>query len=223
MKAQLVLPLDHREAFAREDFAVGPTNCAAIAFLESWPGWHVPAVAIHGPEGSGKSHLVSIWQRLSGATRVCVSEPGLGAPCDGPLAVEDVDSATSDGAWALGLFHVLERATAAAPVLLTGREAPSRWRSALPDLVSRFAALPDFAIWAPDDELLSAIARKLFADRQLTVPDGAIGRMLRSLERSPAAIREFVAQADRKALAESRPVTTALIGELLVARDKRLA
>jgi hypothetical protein len=39
--------------------------------------------------------------------------------------------------------------------------------------------------------------------------------MIVSLERSPSAIRDFVARADARALAEKRAVTTALIRELL--------
>jgi hypothetical protein len=47
------------------------------------------------------------------------------------------------------------------------------------------------------------------------VPDAVIAQMIVSLERSPAAIRDLVARADAQALAEKRPVTTALIRELL--------
>ena len=57
------------------------------------------------------------------------------------------------------------------PLLLTGQEPPAAWRSSLPDLASRFSALLAFPLWAPDEALLAALARKLFADRQLAVPD----------------------------------------------------
>jgi hypothetical protein len=39
--------------------------------------------------------------------------------------------------------------------------------------------------------------------------------MIHSLERSPAAIRDFVARADAVSLAEKRPITAALIQDLL--------
>jgi chromosomal replication initiation ATPase DnaA len=223
MNLQLALPLEPREAFAREEFVVGPTNADAVSFIESWPGWNVPAAVIYGPAGSGKSHLAVIWQRLSGARLVPAAEIVSGAWPDGPVAIEDVDSASGDDACARGVFVALERASCASPVLLTGREAPSLWPCGLPDLASRFAALPEFALWSPDDALLAAIARKLFADRQLAVPEAAIKRMLCSLERTPAAIRGFVGDVDSRALAESRPVTPALIRELLAERDKRLS
>ena len=72
-----------------------------------------------------------------------------------------------------------------------------------------------FSLWQPDDALLEALTRKLFTDRQLAVPDPVVMRILRSVERSPAAIRDFVALADACALAEKRPISVALVSRLL--------
>ncbi|MDR3528030.1 MAG: hypothetical protein P4L57_12210, partial [Rhizomicrobium sp.] len=58
-------------------------------------------------------------------------------------------------------------------------------------------------------------ARKLFADRQVQVPEAVIVQMIRALERSPGAVRDFVARADSKALAEKRAISLSLIRELL--------
>jgi chromosomal replication initiation ATPase DnaA len=80
--------------------------------------------------------------------------------------------------------------------------------------------LVSFSIWAPDSGLLRKLAQKLFQDRQLTVPESLIDRMLVALERSPQAIREFVAKADAAALAEHRPVNSALIRALLAEIDQ---
>jgi chromosomal replication initiation ATPase DnaA len=85
----------------------------------------------------------------------------------------------------------------------------------MPDLSSRYRALLAFPLWAPDDALLAGLAAKLFADRQLQVPDAVVAHMIRSLERSPGAIRDFVARADQRALSEKRPVNLGLIKELL--------
>ena len=100
-------------------------------------------------------------------------------------------------------------------MLFTAQTPPSAWKVALPDLASRYRALLAFALWAPDDALLGSLAHKLFADRQLSVPDAVIAEMLRSLERSPSAIRDFVAKADAVALSSKRPVGLALVRELL--------
>jgi chromosomal replication initiation ATPase DnaA len=115
------------------------------------------------------------------------------------------------------LFALLERG---ARLLLTSQlpagEWPRAFDLALPDLASRLRALLVFPLWAPDDALLMGLAVKLFADRQLQVPESVIAHMIRSLDRSPGAIRDFVAQADAVALAEKRPINLNLIKELLV-------
>ncbi len=59
------------------------------------------------------------------------------------------------------------------------------------------------------------LAVKLFADRQLQVPENVVLHMVRALERSPGAVRDFVARADAAALAQMRPVNLSLIKDLL--------
>ena len=211
--SQLVLPLETKPALGREDFVVSPGNRDAVAFIDAWPDWPAPSAALFGPSGAGKSHLVSIWAGRANAR--IVEAPDLDDTVlseGGGIAIENADTAVlADGAERV-LFALLERG---APTLLTGREAPTQWSGRLPDLVSRYRALLAFGLWAPDDALLEAVARKLFLDRQLNVPDAVIAQMLRSLERSPTAIRDFVARADEKALSDKRPVTAGLIRELL--------
>lgn len=221
--AQLPLPLRSKPSLTRADFIVAPGNEQAVRFIDAFPAWPAAHAALHGPSGSGKSHLVSVWAERSGAAIVeagALDDAVLRALVPGaPLAVEDIEvvgSETRDRA----LFALLNRDS---PLLLTAREPPSAWRARLPDLASRFAALLSFALWSPDDALLAALARKLFADRQLRVPDAVIERMIGALERSPSAIRDFVDKADALALAAQRPVTTGLIRELLPARGTDLA
>jgi chromosomal replication initiation ATPase DnaA len=217
MPEQLVLPLGTRTSFSRDDFIVAPANSQAVAFIDSWPHWPVPVAALYGPTGSGKSHLASTWT----AAPQIVEADALGgsalARIDRARAVvvEGVGSATTNPGRDAAIFSLIESASPAAPVLLTGHEAPDAWPVTLPDLASRYAAMLAFAMWAPDDAMLTALAHKLFADRQLAVPDAVVTRMLNALERSPAAIRDFVARADALSLAEKRPITTALIQDML--------
>jgi len=215
--SQLVLPLPQRAALTRKDFVVSPANAQAVAFVDSWPHWQVSSAAIYGPSGSGKSHLVEIWKAASGAAGISAFNLGgsFAPPSGTPLAIEDVDTAPVSPDRDRALFALLEHAGVGTPILFTGREPPAAWDSLLPDLASRFSALLALPLWTPDDALLAGIARKLFDDRQLAVPDVVISKMLTSLERSPAAIRDFVRRADAKALAEARPVNLALLRELL--------
>lgn len=206
MTSQLVLPLETRSAQGRADFIVAPGNAQAVAFIDSWPNWSTPAAVLHGPPASGKSHLAAVWAGRAGA--VIVSAAALADAPPGPVVVEDVENTVPETA----LFALLN---SGAPLLLTAQTPPAQWRAALPDLASRYRALLAFPLWAPDDALLAGLAAKLFADRQLQVPDAVVAHMIRSLERSPGAIRDFVAQADQRALSEKRPVNLGLIRELL--------
>lgn len=212
MPAQLPLPLTTPPALGRADFIVAPANEEAVAFIDSFPRWPAPAGALYGPPGSGKSHLTGAWAQAAGARVALGSELSpawvAGLEAGRAVAVEDVDTGADEGA----LFALFQHP---GPLLLTGREPPKTWPVALPDLKSRLAALLAFPLWAPDDALLTQLARKLFTDRQLAVPDPVVQRIVRSVERSPAAIRDFVARADARALAEKRPVSLALVAALL--------
>jgi chromosomal replication initiation ATPase DnaA len=209
--SQLVLPLELPGALGRADFLVGPGNTNAVAFIDGWPDWPQPAAALHGPAAAGKSHLAAIWAGRAKAAVIAAPALERDIP-DGPLVVEDVTTGTPEAP----LFALLERGS---PLLLTAALPPAQWPEGfgfrLPDLVSRCRALLGFALWAPDEALLMGLAVKLFADRQVTVPEGVVSHMIRSLERSPAAIRDFVARADARALADKRPINISLIKELL--------
>jgi chromosomal replication initiation ATPase DnaA len=207
--AQLPLPLPAAPALGRADFIVAPANAQAVAFIDSFPRWPAPAAALYGPSGSGKSHLVHAWAQAADALVIAAAELDAAVIAPGrAVAVEDVEQRGGDDA----LFALFQRL---GPLLLTGREPPKAWAAALPDLLSRFGSLLAFALWAPDVALLAALTRKLFTDRQLAVPDPVIMRIVTSVERSPAAVRDFVARADARALAAKRPVTVALVSDLL--------
>jgi chromosomal replication initiation ATPase DnaA len=209
---QLALPLEMRAAQGRGDFIVAPCNEIAVRFIDRWPDWPGPAV-LYGPKGCGKSHFVAAWLAVSKGE--CVAAEHLTharLPSAAAIAVEDLDAAASEER-DRALLVLFDRA--GGTLLLTGSCAPAEWPVAIADLKSRFAALLAFPMWAPDDALLTGLARKLFVDRQLDVPDAVIVRMLAALERTPSAIADFVARADRKALSERRKVTEKLVSELL--------
>jgi chromosomal replication initiation ATPase DnaA len=208
---QLVLPLETRSASGRADFIVAPGNQQAVAFIDSWPNWSAPAAALYGPPASGKSHLAAVWAERAGAA-ILNADALEGVIPDGPLVVENIGARLAEAP----LFALLERG---APLLLTAQTPPAAWPAVLPDLKSRANALLAFALWAPDDALLTGLALKLFADRQVQVPEVVVARMILNLERSPAAIRDFVARADAAALAAKRPITLSLIKDLLVDPD----
>jgi chromosomal replication initiation ATPase DnaA len=76
-------------------------------------------------------------------------------------------------------------------------------------------ATPIAHLDGPDDALLSAVLVKLFADRQVAVPANLIPYLVSRMPRSIGAARALVAALDARALAEARPITRSLAGDLL--------
>jgi chromosomal replication initiation ATPase DnaA len=213
---QLVLALDHAVSFAREDFLGGPSNAAALDLIERWPDWPNPIMALVGPEGSGKSHLASIWAEMTGA-RILSSKllPETNLPSafvTGALVVEDLDPADLDER---ALFHLINMAKEQhAFVLLTARTPVASFPVAIRDLASRLRALPSVQLAPPDDDLLRLLIVKLAADRQLNVDEPLVTYLANRIERSFTGARAAVARLDEEAMRQHRPVTRALAAEL---------
>jgi chromosomal replication initiation ATPase DnaA len=214
---QLVLALEHAESFAREDFIAGPSNAAALALIDRWPDWPGRIIALVGEEGAGKSHLAAAWGEKSGARflsgRSLDNADLPAALSTGALVIEDLAPPWFDE---VTLFHLLNLAQQqGAFVLLTARWSPALWPIGLPDLSSRLRALPVVAVAPPDERLLRALMVKLAADRQIELDDNVVNFVLARIERSFAAVQQAIAQLDREALRQKRPVSRALAAELL--------
>ena len=212
---QLALALEHTESYAREDFLSGPGNEGALTLIDSWPDWPAKAIALVGPEGSGKTHLATIWAAAAGARVVsahALDETGLrSALATGALVIEDA-AATSDER---ALFHLINLARGEnAYLLFTARAAPATWPIAIPDVVSRLRAMPLVTLQAPDDAMLRAVIVKLAADRQLALDESVVSYLSTHIERSFAAARSAVIALDNEALRRGRPPTRALAAEI---------
>jgi len=214
---QLTLELPHRAADGAEDFLVSGCNEAAVLAIDRWPDWPHPAMAVVGPPGSGKTHLVNVWRTRSGAFVVPASELSEDAASRfgerKAIAIEDIDRGIADERV---FFHILNMAAEhRLSVLLTSRQAPGELGIALPDLRSRLRAAPVLNIATADEALLRALLVKLFADRQLVVEPHVVSYLALRIERSAEAAARAVAEIDRLALASRRKVTRALVAEVL--------
>lgn len=217
---QLALALPHAESLSRDDFLEGSANARALALIDSWPDWPHRVMLLSGPEGSGKSHLASIWAVMAGArsttahSLTAAEVPN--ALATGALVVEDIDRGDVDDR---AMFHLLNMAREDdAYMLLTARTPPAALPVALRDLQSRLRAIPVVDLLAPDDDLFRALIVKFCADRQMSVDEAVVGYLATRIDRSFAAARDAVAYLDEEALRLGRPVTRALAAQLL--RDR---
>jgi chromosomal replication initiation ATPase DnaA len=214
---QMVLDLPHRPALGREDFLVTDSNRAAVSAIEGHAAWPHHALAIVGPPGSGKSHLIEVWRQMTGAPRIPADGlreadvPQLMR--EGVLAIDDAPGAQLDER---ALFHLLNLARQQqGRVLFASLHRPAAWRVGLPDLASRLKAVPYAELGPPDDALLRGVLVKLFADRQLVVEEPAISFLLLRMQRSLEAARELVAVIDRRALEQKTAITRSFLGKIL--------
>jgi chromosomal replication initiation ATPase DnaA len=205
--------------FAREDFVVSDGNREALAWVDRWPDWPAPVLALSGPAGSGKTHLARIWAARANAAVLDAADlegksvPDLTALAQAHAAIL-IDHA--DRAAERALFHLYnlmrERRR---HLLLVAELPPAHWHILLPDLASRLRAAPAVAVAPPDDELLGSIILKQLSDRQLHAGPGVVQYLVARMERSAEAARRVVAALDQRALSERREIDRRLAADVL--------
>lgn len=214
---QLTFDLPRRIALSRSDFLISESNAGAVAWIDRWPDWPSRALALHGPAGCGKTHLVHLW---------CAQSPGVIVPGEALteelvarlvserrhcIAIDGADRASE-----LALLHLYNSCMESrGSLLLAACQPPASWTVELPDLASRLRAVFAIGIGLPDDALLGAVLVKHFADRQLRVAPEVIAYLLTHIERSFAAAGEMALQLDAVSLRDRRAVTVALARQLV--------
>ncbi len=218
---QLPLGFQSLPAFGEPDFVVSGCNREAVRWLDLWPDWPSPLLAIHGPAASGKTHLCHVFRSRTGALMLrgdALDEASIELALENPAAivVDDAHRVAGDSEAERRFFHLYNIVNGAGGALFaTGPQPPNLWPVRLPDLRSRLATAMVAGIDLPDDDLLTVLIVKQFADRQLRAPDEVVSFIVRRMERSFEAARTIVDRVDRAALAGRRNITLPLVREVL--------
>jgi chromosomal replication initiation ATPase DnaA len=213
---QLPLPLAAPPSFAAADFVPDRSNEAALAWVARPDRWPAGRLALAGPAGVGKTHLLHAFapdfRHLAGPA--LTEALALAPPV--PTAIDDGDAAPE-----AALFHLVNRcAEAGVPLLMAARTPPARWPAVLPDLASRLRATASVALAEPSDQLLAALLAKHLADRQLPCPPPVAAFLLARLPRRAEALAAAVAALDAAALAARAPLTRPFCARVLGWQEK---
>jgi len=218
--SQYILNLHLPPVFSADNFFVSGCNREAWQWVQSWPGRPQPgpqsggrsALIIHGPPGSGKSHLGHIWAARARAGSIRADQLEGWQPEGGNWLVEDIETLALERP----LLHLFNYITEqGGSLLMTSLHPAGNLPFMLPDLTSRLLALPSVAIDQPDDDVLAGAIRKQFADRQLKVDDEVVLYLLARMERSLARAKQLVELLDNRSMAQSRSLTVPFVRRAL--------
>jgi DnaA regulatory inactivator Hda len=214
---QLALHLPLKPSYAESDFIGSPCNEEALQWIRRWPDWPVKMMAIYGMPGCGKTHLAHIWQEKSTArflTPQSITQiTPLEAAQDGTSFVLDDADTLEDETWLFHLYNLIKEKDAYC--LLCCRQAPTQWKVTLPDLQSRLSTILSIPVTLPDQDALRAVLFKLFTEKGMALSQEIADYILRRVERSFEAVHTLVDAIDRYTLSTRRPLTLAVVREVL--------
>jgi len=214
---QYLLDLTFPVSFQEEDYIVTKSNHLAWKFIKKWPEWGQDrlsnVICIHGKKGAGKSHLASIWQKLSGAQKVSAELLSAGRFENENFVIDNIEQALGCEQGLFNLFnHVLETRKF---LLITSTSSPSKLNIQLPDLRSRLVSIFTVGLSRPDDQLIEAIITKYFSDAQVTLNPVVIRFLVARIERSYFKIFKTLQMLDKVSLSEKRKISIPFIKGVL--------
>ena len=215
--SQYVFDLPHRVSYAPDDFVVTDSNRDAYTLASRTVPWPAPVMAIVGPEGSGKTHLAHLFAHMHMARFIDAAALGemladmLLEGADA-FVLELPDKVIQEEALAQLINAAMARQVA---LLVTSRHSLAHRVVKRADLSSRFKAIPEVVLHAPDDALLAVLLAKAFADRQLRAGEEVVSYLLKRIERSGEAVQRMVAYLDAKALARGQGLSVPFVRDTL--------
>ncbi len=227
MNTQLTLALRQQDGFLFENYIAGP-NQAAVAAVAAWARGELEQVYIYGPEGSGRSHLLSAASKTAedSGLNLCLlpSKELLQMPAEvlegieqySLIAVDDVDSFVGLPEWQEALFHLYNRCRELGHhMLFTANAKPRNLGLALADLVSRLGAGPVYQLQALGDADLVELLQCRAKQRGLPMSDEVAAYIIHRGVRAPNALVLLLDTLDEKAMVEQRKLTIPFVREVL--------
>lgn len=224
---QLPLGVRLRDRAVFASFVAGP-NAELLRHLERIaPGSGPTATWLHGPAGSGKTHLLQAVCNAVGSSGRAGYFPlaelaALGADAlEGAGAldcacIDDLDRVAAIPEWEYALFSLYRELEERGATLVIAAQAPPaslRWR--LEDLRSRLAASVVFALRELDESQQAEALRRHAQARGLELPDESLQFLQRRYPRDIAKLCGILDALDDASLAAQRRITVPFVREVL--------
>ena len=216
MTDQLLLKFPSKQAYLKEDFYVSSSNNEAFKLIESWPKWIKKTVNIFGPQGSGKTHLISMLKNKTSTIDVdsnqVTDQIFFEFKLKEVLIIENLKENISENLL-YTLYNVAQQDNKY--FILTSRKPINKFNFKSIDLKSRVNSTTIIGIDLPSDELISVILSKSFSDKQIKVEKKHIDYIIKRIDRSYEKISQFISTIDKYSLKKGSPFSLKLIKEVL--------
>lgn len=211
-----------------DSFLAGPNAQALAAAQQLASQPDAGLLYLHGIESAGKSHLLQA---------ACAAVPGAGYfPLQqlqdaGPgvleelaglplVAIDDLDAVAGESAWELVLFSLYNAMLGGASRLAVAARVPAADLAIrLPDLRSRLAAMPHFAVRPLDEAQQRAALTQRAAARGLVLPEESLQYLQRRFARDMGSLHGLLERLDQASLREQRRLTVPFIRSVLDGQD----
>jgi len=228
---QLPLGVRLRDRASFASFVAG-ANAEAVRYVTQLAAGEGPAIAwLHGPTGAGKTHLLqaccahAAGHARAGYVPLTEFERGDPAALDGwhgldLVCVDDLHLVAGRRPWDEALFRLYrDIEERGARLLVAASEPPAALGWSLPDIASRFAAAPVFAL-QPLDEAGRMQALALRARlRGVDLPDDTVRFLQRRFPRDMQTLYRLLDTLDDAALAAQRRLTVPFVRAVLSGPD----
>ena len=228
-EGQLPLALRLAPEATFETYHAGPNAQAVAALRRLAAGGGEGLVYLHGPPGTGKSHLLqaacraagegaAVWLPLEALARGAGPGALAGLERLGLVCLDGLEAVAGVEAWERALVGLMAASGASGTRLaLAARAAPAALPVRLPDLRSRLGWGLVLGLRPLDDAGRAAALRLRAAARGLELPSETVAFLLRRCPRDPASLFALLDRLDRASLAARRRLTVPFVRALLQA------
>ena len=215
-KNQILFDFKFNKNYLEHDYYLSSSNQDAYNLINCWPKWIKKTINLYGEKFSGKSHLASIFEKITTCIKTFSKEFSnetiQNFKTKQALIIEDLDENFPENL----LYTILNTVEQENKYLLiTSLKPLNRFDFKLPDLVSRIRNSLTVGIKNPDDNLIYALLIKYLSDRQINIDKKLIEYIIKRIDRSYEKIFLFIHKIDKLSLKKGKPINLATIKEAL--------